>query len=189
MCCSSRSSSPSSPASRSCMIAAAVNVFVIEPTRYCVSAVASCSPSTFARPNASCQTSSPFPIAAALTDGIRSPVWASRTRRDSSATGGSGCGKRLQRRGNDLDRSVDVVVGDVEMSHGPHDGRVHGGRDKNPAVPQALDRTGPIRPDVDLDEVRLDLLEIDRNSSSGEPLGEAASACMVLCNSVDVVVD
>src|SRR4051812_41829147 len=39
MCCSSRSSRSSSPASRSCMIAAAVNVFVIEPTRYCVSVV------------------------------------------------------------------------------------------------------------------------------------------------------
>src|SRR6185312_9116758 len=166
-----------------------VNVFVIEPTRYCVSVVASCSPLTFARPRASCHTSWPFPITAALTDGIRSPVWASRTRRDSSATGGSGCGKRLQRRGNDLDRRVDVVVRDVEMSHGPHNGRVHRGRDEDAAVLQALDRTGPVRPDVDLDEVRLDLLEIDRNSSSGEPLGEASSTCMVFCNSVDVVVE
>src|SRR6185437_421839 len=187
MCCSSRSSSSSTPASRSCMIAAAVNVFVMEPTRYCVSVVASCSPSTFARPSASCHTSSPFPNAAALTDGIRSPVWASRTRRDNSATSGSGCGKRLQRRGNDVDRRVDVVVADVEMCPGPHDGRVNGARAEDAAILQALDRTGPVRPDVDLHEVRLDLLEIDRNSGGGEPLGEAASACMVVCRSVDVV--
>ena len=75
------------------------------------------------------------------------------------------------------------------MSHGPHDGRVHGRRDEDAAILQALDRTGPVRPDVDLDEVRLDLLEIDRNSSGDEPFGEAASACMVVCNSVDVVVE
>ena len=75
------------------------------------------------------------------------------------------------------------------MSHGPHNGRVHRRRDEDATILQALDRTGPVRPDVDLDEVRLDLLEIDRNSSGDEPFGEAASACMVVCNSVDVVVE
>ena len=40
-CAVSGSSSESSPASRSCMIPTAVNVFVIEPIRYCVCGVAS----------------------------------------------------------------------------------------------------------------------------------------------------
>jgi hypothetical protein len=41
------------------MIAAAVNVFVIEPMRYWVSGVASMPPSTSATPTAVSQTSSP----------------------------------------------------------------------------------------------------------------------------------
>ena len=85
--------------------------------------------------------------------------------------------------------SIAVSMSSSEMRHDPHDGRVHGGRDEDPTVLQALDRTGPVRPDIDLHEVRLDLFEIDRNSSCGKPFGEAASACMVVCNSVDVVVE
>ena len=67
----SGSSSESSPASRSWRTQTAVNVFVIEPIRYCVSGVASVLASTSARPSASCHRSSPARKTAALTDGIR----------------------------------------------------------------------------------------------------------------------
>ena len=48
-----------------------MNVFVIEPIRYCVSGVASRAASTSASPSACSQTDSPSRKTAALTDGIR----------------------------------------------------------------------------------------------------------------------
>ena len=57
------------------MTAAAVNVFVIEATRYCVSGVASRPAATSASPTASCQTGSPRTKTAALTLGRRRSAW------------------------------------------------------------------------------------------------------------------
>ena len=67
------------------MIAAAVNVFVIEPMRYCVSCVVSRSSSTFASPTTSLHTTFPSRATAALTLGTRRSLCVSRTRRLRSA--------------------------------------------------------------------------------------------------------
>ena len=53
------------------MIAAAVNVFVIEPMRYCVSGVASVPDAVSAAPTAVSQTVSPSRTTAAATLGSR----------------------------------------------------------------------------------------------------------------------
>ena len=79
-CFVSGSSSESSPASRSWRIPTAVNVFVIDPIRYCVCGVASCPASTSASPSARSHSTSPSRKTAALTDGIRSSAWAAASR-------------------------------------------------------------------------------------------------------------
>ena len=147
----------------------------------------SCSPSTRSRSTERLlHTSSPFPMAAALTDGIRSPAWASRTRRTARRPAVR-LRQRLQRRGDRRRSSVDVVVGDVEMSH-PPDGRVHGGRDETtvPGRSIAPARSGP---------TSICVKFVSTCSRSTEPqLRQRAprrggDACMVVCDSVDVVVE
>jgi hypothetical protein len=95
------------------MIAAAVNVFVIEPTRYWVSGVASAPLSTSATPTARSQTGSPSRRTAATTLGSRFSRCSTPTIRSSRATRRSGADSEHLL--HPLDRLSDVLVGDVEM--------------------------------------------------------------------------
>src|SRR5829696_8594221 len=96
------------------MTDAAVKVFVIEATAYCVSGVASACSSTSASPTASLHTSSPPRNTAAATLGSRPALCASRTRRRNR----SGSGKGSERARDQLDSSLDLVVPHVEMGDG-----------------------------------------------------------------------
>src|SRR6478672_2619056 len=91
-----------------------------------------------------------------------------------------------------LDRTVDVVVRDVEMHDGPHDRRMDGVGD-----PDALGYGTCLRllpgecegRDVDLDEVRLGLRRIDRHPGRCPALGEPTGAGMVVRDPLDVVLE
>ncbi len=149
---SSVSSRLSLPSSRSCMIDAAVNVFVIEPTRYCVSGVASELAVTSAVPTAVSQTVSPSRRTAAVMLGRRLSCCSPRTSRSSaavSASGGDTPGTESLR--DELDCAVDVVVRDAEVGDrteraGPEIA------DEDAMLLQPLDAVARV---VDLDEVRL----------------------------------
>src|SRR5215831_16847583 len=95
------------------MTATAVNVFVIEPTRYCVCGVASRSSSKSADPTAFAQTISPLRTTAAATDGRRSACRSCSRR--SSSSGGDMRPKRARHCG---ERVLDVVVVEIEMGDG-----------------------------------------------------------------------
>src|SRR5690348_7676100 len=101
------------------MIPAAVNVFVIDPMRYCVSGVASRSASTSATPTAVSQISSPSRRTAALMLGARFSRCACRTSRSTRAVSRSGVsdmdGEHLL---HPLDRLLDLLVADVEVRDG-----------------------------------------------------------------------
>src|SRR5207244_6103616 len=94
-----------------------------------------------------------------------------------------------ERGGNRFDRRVDVVVRDVEVRDRTHDGRVHGGRHEHAALLHALDRTAAVGTNVDLDEVRLHLVEVDADARLRETFGKAASTRVVVDDAVDVVVE
>ena len=74
------------------------------------------------------------------------------------------------------------------MRHGAHDGRMDGRRDEHALPLHRVDRRRPVRADLDLDEVGLDLLEVDANARLDQPLGEPARARVVVRNPVDMVV-
>src|SRR5262245_6857307 len=178
---SSVSSRSSLPASRSCMIAAAVNVFVIEPMTYCVSGVASTCATVSATPTGVSQMSSPSRRTAAETLGSRCSRCSFRTscsRRAASRSGASDTdGDHLL---DALDCLVDVLVADVEMCDGPQ-----------PAWPEVADLDSPLRQPFaqaglvgNGDEVRLDGRRIDPDS-----LGKPLRACMIVGESRDVVVE
>ena len=122
-CCSSRSSRSSFPASRSCITETAVNVFVIEPMRYCVSGVASAPASTSASPTAWTTPSLPSAddrggerrqaFGLALAQGAVEPALELA----------SGAGKEPQGARDELDRALDVVVVDVEVRDGAEHAR------------------------------------------------------------------
>src|SRR5262245_38004544 len=98
------------------MIAAAVNVFVIEPIRYCVSGVASRPAAASATPTAVSQMSSPSRRTAAAMLGARFSRCSFRTSRSRRALSRSGVsdtdGYHLL---HPLDRLLDLPVADVEM--------------------------------------------------------------------------
>src|SRR5918996_1364297 len=158
---SSRSSALSS---RSWSTAAAVNVFVIEPMRYWVSAVARV-PATSASPTASFHTSSPSRKTAAATLGIRSADWAVRSRRTSS-----GSDKRSEGPRDQLDRALDVLVVDPEVGRRAQDSWAQR-PDEDALRGDAAARLRGLDPEwtyVDADEVRLDLGRIDGEPRGGE---------------------
>src|SRR5207249_4670563 len=67
-----------------------------------------------------------------------------------------------------------------------------GHREPDALLPEPLESVGgrqAERPDVDLDEVRLYLLEVDRNAGRIEPLREAACARVVVGEPLDVVLE
>ena len=123
-CRSSVSSRSSLPASRSCMIAVAVKVFVMEPTRYWVSGVASRPDSTSATPTAVSQISSPSRRTAAAMLGRRFSCCSVRTSRSRRAA------RRSEVSGVDrehllhhVDRPLDLLVADVEVRDGAQPAR------------------------------------------------------------------
>mgnify|MGYP003923845721 CR=1 FL=1 len=73
-------------------------------------------------------------------------------------------GKGSESARDQVDRAVDVVVVDVEVRDGPQLRRMCGHREPDSLLPEALECVGlrqPQRPEVDLDEIGLDLLEVD----------------------------
>src|SRR5438105_5756958 len=174
------------------MQAVAVSVFVIEPMRYWVSAVASTPRDTSAVPNAVSQSGSRSRTMETAIDGRRLSACSRRTSRSSSAIRVSGADKSSERARDQLDRAVDVLVRDVEVGNGAEHPRTHGARKPDTGRVEALPRLGarqPERRDVDVDEIRLDLLEIDRQPGRGETLGEPSRARVIVGDPVDVVVE
>ena len=92
-----------------------------------------------------------------------------------------------------LGGAVDVLIRDAEVRHGPDDGRVDRRREADALVAKARERVRAReaeRRDVDLDEVRLDLLESDGDvRASCETLGEQAGTRVVVGEPVDVVLE
>src|SRR5437763_668972 len=175
---SSVSSRSSLPASRSCMIATAVNVFVIEPTRYCVSGVASAPASTSAMPTADSQTISPSRATAAAMLG-------SRLSRCSAAR--SCASLALRRSGVDtgylldpLDGLFDLLVPDAEMRDRAQPARPEPA-DGDPPSAQPLAQAGLV---WNGNEVRLDGRGIDP-----DPCREPFRASVVVGEALYVVVE
>src|SRR5215211_2211069 len=181
--CASRGSSSSSlPSARSCMTATAVNVFVIDPTRYWWSAVASSPLSASASPTASSQTSSRFRTTAAATLGSRFSAWSSAITRRNAAASASGAGKDSERARDRVDRAVDRVVVDVEVRDRAKLRRPDRRRQENALLAHSCHRLlhgEAERADVDLDEIRLDLREVDRDAGLRERLAQTACARVV----------
>src|SRR5436190_7318154 len=173
------------------MTQTAVNVFVIEPIRYWCSAVA-LSPEASATPIASCQTASPARKTAADTDGMRSAACAERRRRESSSRRRSGADKGSEAARDRVECGVDVRVVDVEVRDRPEDTRSDrpGKPDAGLCEPlDALDAREAEPADVELDEVRLHLLELDRRARRVKALGQTPRACVVVGEAPDVVVE
>ena len=124
-CRSSVSSRSSLPASRSCMIAAAVNVFVIEPMRYCVSGVASRPASTSAAPTAVSQ----IDLAVAEDRGRDArrtllALFAPRpAARGFAARRSESQARTAEHLLHPLDRLLDLLVADVEVRDGAQPAR------------------------------------------------------------------
>src|ERR671910_2203060 len=186
----SGSSSESPPASRSCMIPTAVKVFVIEPIRYCVCGVASSAASTSASPRACSHTSSSLRKTDALTDGIRSSLWAAASVRSNSSRNSSGADTGSERSWNRLQRRLDLLLRDVEMRDRAQDRRVDRRRERDTLLGQS--RHGLLlreRGNVELDEIRLDPVQVDREPRLRETQGEPLRAAVVVGEAVDVVVE
>ena len=84
------------------------------------------------------------------------------------------------------------VVRDVEVRHRTHDRRVDRRREPDARSREPSERVGPVEAErrrVDLDEVRLDLLEIDGHSRLVDRLGERARPRVILGEPLDVVVE
>src|SRR2546423_13973458 len=75
------------------------------------------------------------------------------------------------------------------MRHRTHDAGMDGGRDEHAAFFHAADRTGAVGPDVDLNEVRLDLLQVDLHACGRKTLAEPTGTGMVVADPVDVVIE
>src|SRR5206468_3501394 len=72
-----------------------------------------------------------------------------------------------QRPRNELDRLVDVVVADIEVGDRAQPRWMRGHRQAHSLLPEPLERFfagQPERRELDLNEVRLDLLEVDGNA-------------------------
>src|SRR4051794_26674587 len=143
------------------MIAVAVNVFVIEPTRYCVFGVASMPDSYSAEPIAFDQTSWPSRTTAAATLGSRS-AWRSASCRSSA----SDADMASERCGYELDCPLDVVLAQVEVRDSPQHPAAHRARERHIVLLEQRDRL-PLaeseRLHVDLHEVGLYAVELDRH--------------------------
>src|SRR4051812_31808792 len=109
----------------------AVNVFVIDPTRYWWSGVASTACSASASPTASVHSTSPPRTTAAVIDATRRSACVVVTIARSSAASSLGAGKDSKRARNRVDRRVDVVIGDVEVRHRAELRRPYGRREEH----------------------------------------------------------
>src|SRR6266545_7236737 len=186
-CALSRSSSPSFPSSRRAMTAAAVNVFVIEPTRYCVFGVGATPVSASAMPTASSQTTLPAAVTAALTLGRRSSACRSRRSRESVSDGDT----RPERARDRVHGGLDVLVRDAQIGREAQ----HAGaqaRYENPLTRNAflgLDDRDSQRLQLDGDEVRLGRLRVDGEPCNRQALCKPARPRMVLLQTLDVMVE
>ncbi len=80
----------------------------------------------------------------------------------------------------------------VEMGHGPENVLRDREREENAVGPEAREglvarQTESAR--VEEDEVRLDRLDVDRQSGSDQPLGEPTRVCVVVREALDVVLE
>src|SRR5437899_6986620 len=109
------------------------------------------------------------------------------TSRSSSAASVSGADTPLglQRRGNGLDRPLDVLVRHVEMGDGAQETGPEP-VEQHAAPLETLERTGGLG---ERDEVRFDRIHVHGYTRVCETFGEAACARMVIREPVDVVVE
>src|SRR5438270_6495567 len=159
------------------MIATAVKVFVIEPTRYWVSGVASTPPSTSATPTADSQITAPSRRTAAATLGARFSRCAAASSCSSFAVSRSGVD--TQHLPHPFDGLLDLVVADVEMRDGAQPAGAQVAH-RDAAFQQPFGQAGLAR---DRDEVRLHSPGIDP-----DPLRYPLRAYVVVGQPLDVVV-
>src|SRR5262249_56869676 len=103
----------------------------------------------------------------------------------------SGASKHAERFRHTLDCLIHIVVVDVEMRDGAEDAGVSRRREPNPFVGEPGESVARLQvefADVDLDEVRLDLLEVDRDSSRLQTLGQPPGPLVVIGQPLHVVV-
>src|SRR5712691_8210309 len=100
-----------------------------------------------------------------------------RTSCSSSSRRLSGAGKGSESRGDRLDRALDVLVRDPEVSRRPQDARPEVA-DENAVVGDPLSRFRKLDFDLDADEIRLDRLGVDEEPGGRQALGEASGAAV-----------
>src|SRR5205807_10053469 len=86
----------------------------------------------------------------------------------------------------------DVLVRDVEMGERAENGRMRRRREPDVLIAQALERLVSLeaeRLEIDLDEVRLDLLELDPQARVAQALGQPSRPHMILRQAIDVVIE
>ncbi len=91
-----------------------------------------------------------------------------------------------------LRSAIDVLVGDLEMGHCSDDGGMDRGREADSRLAQRGKSSRPLEPErgeVDLDEVCLDLIDVDRTTGFRERLRETSGARVVVGEPVDMVVE
>src|SRR5439155_13225005 len=104
----------------------------------------------------------------------------------------SGASEHAERPRHALDRLLDVVVVDVEMRHSTEDARMRSRREADPLPGEPRERVARVEveyADVDLDEVRLHLLQIDRHAGGVQTLGQSPGPHVVVGEPRDVVVE
>ena len=187
-CCSSRSSRSSAPASRSCMIAVAVNVFVIEPMRYCVSgrrlaALVVVRAADGVRPDELALAHDGGgdrrqPVGLPL---LQEPV--ERLRRGQGLRAPAGRARRAR---------VDVVVGDVEMRHGAQCARLRR-RQQHTRAPRACSiassSSSPSAPTSTCTKFVSTSSRSTGSPAAAQPSASRARARVVVGEPLDVVVE
>src|SRR5690348_17084196 len=166
----------------------AVKVFVIEPMRYAWSGDASSPRSTSASPIARVQTTSPLRKTAALIEGRRRSACAAATSLSSS----SDANMRAQGLRDEIAGSLDLVGSDVEVRHGADHRRVDRRRQAHTGLAKPSERLVARQAEgceVDLDEVRLDSLQVDGEAGTVPRLGKTARVGVILGQTLDVVVE
>ena len=178
------------PWSRRRITETAVKVFVIEPTRYCVSGVAGIPPSRSASPTVPNQTVSPADDAGrnrGQTLGLSRTQYPLEPRLE-----GVRRGKEPQCRRDQVDRLLDLVVVDVEMRDGTEDAGMDRGAQADAGLGEqsrGLGRREPERADVDLYEVRLHLVRLGGDTPLGPAFGEPVGPGVVVGEPLHVVLE
>src|SRR5437868_5237587 len=108
---------------------------------------------------------------------MRASDCAERTIRSNARTTCSGVAEDAKCLRDQLARAIDVLVRDVEVRQRAKHARMRRRREPDAVAREALERVRVVEPertDVHLHEIRLDLLDLDRNARLVQPLPQPA---------------